>query len=225
MFRVFFLDKKDRDAWLKKVCQYWIKLFLLLTGCRFVIRGQEYLQEDKAYIFTINHNSFMDIVVSYPFLPCRANKFLSKDSLEKLPLLGFIIGLATISINRKDKISKATSILKLKRCLMDGVSVAIFPEGTRNRSGLGMLPFQNGAFLLAKETEMTIVPVVLVNTQHILPVEPPCFFQPGTIELHILEPVAVTPHTNLSELRTQVFNSMKQCYDDHTLTFVNNHNL
>jgi 1-acyl-sn-glycerol-3-phosphate acyltransferase len=143
-------------------------------------------------ILVSNHESDADVYVSSYLAPLGWNaKYLSKESLFKLPVVGWGMRMAgDIEVVRTDRRSRAEAFAKCRVWLERGVPVFIFPEGTRSRTG-EMAPFQPGAFRLAIEMGIPIQPVVFAGTRDALP--PGAFLlQPARVTLRILEPIPVT---------------------------------
>lgn len=156
-------------------------------------------------IYVSNHQSWMDIPYMGGYLP--ALKFVCKKELTKIPILGpSIVWGQHIVVDRKN-MAKRTEVLdqcidRLKR----GVSICLFPEGTRSSLPNGeMLPFQKGAFLIAQQTGVRMVPVSLSHTgemmpsNYLLPRRPGLFYP----RLHVHPPVETTGKT-IKELMKEV---------------------
>lgn len=117
-------------------------------------------------VIVLNHESDADVFLA-ALLPWDA-KFLSKDSLYNLPVMGWAMRLAgDVGVVRGDRESGAEARDDLRRWLERGISVLVYPEGTRSRTG-EMLPFREGAFRLAVETGSPIQPVVVAGTSRAL---------------------------------------------------------
>lgn len=85
------------------------------------------------YIFVSNHTSLLDVPFCAIVTPVTF-RYLSKEELTKVPLFGYIIRKLYLSVNRKDEVSRARSLEKMKQSLQDGISIYLFPEGTRNKT-------------------------------------------------------------------------------------------
>jgi len=126
--------------------------------------GLENIDKDKSYIIVSNHRAMVDIPALYA-IPLNF-RWVSKREVFAIPILGrFLMVHGDICINR-NKASEAMGQLLNdgKLWISRGVSIAIFPEGTRSRDG-ELLRFRNGAFLLAKEAGVEILPVVVSGTE------------------------------------------------------------
>lgn len=131
------------------------------------IKGLENIDKNKSYVIVINHNSMADILALY-FVPLNF-RWVSKREVFRIPYIGQMLSIhGDIAIDRSrgaDSMRKVTE--KGKMWICRGVSIAMFPEGTRSKSG-EMGRFKQGAFALAKEAGVEILPVVLHGTRDVL---------------------------------------------------------
>lgn len=134
---------------------------------RLDIQGKENVRRDRAYVYACNHNSSGDIAVLFSlFLPF---KFVSKHQNFWAPFLGWNMHLNRyVSLKRGDPESVKKMMATCEMWLRRGVSIMMFPEGTRSRTG-EMLPFRPGAFKLAMDAGVAVVPIVLDGTFEALP--------------------------------------------------------
>jgi 1-acyl-sn-glycerol-3-phosphate acyltransferase len=142
-------------------------------------------------VIVSNHESDLDVYLSSELAVRGWNaKYLSKDSLYNLPVLGWGMRMAgDIPVIRNDRRSRALAAAACRRWLERGVPVFIFPEGTRSRTG-ELATFKDGAFRLAIETGAPVQPIVYAGTRDALP--PGEFLlRPARIALRILDPVPV----------------------------------
>lgn len=142
-------------------------LVFLIPFWKLDMKGREKASEGRTYVIISNHQSLIDILM----LNCLGYSFkwISKIENTKVPVLGWYLRMAGyITVDRNDDESKAEMLARSYRCLKDGTSIMIFPEGTRsmeNEPGY----FKRGAFQLAIETRVPILPVILDGTGSILP--------------------------------------------------------
>jgi 1-acyl-sn-glycerol-3-phosphate acyltransferase len=153
---------------------------------RFRIDGAEALDPRRPRVFVANHSSFTDIflVVRLPW----EMKWLAKKSIFAIPLLGWLLRAAgDVPVVRGDKASARAAMEKMRRHLDRGVSVILFPEGTRSADGtLG--EFRDGAFRLAIEAGVDVVPLAIAGAGESLP-KRSFVFRPATATLRVLPPV------------------------------------
>ena len=206
----YVLPEPKKTRWHRQISKLWMGLFLLLSGCRFSITGKENFNETTNAVIVCNHNSLIDIPVSFPFLP-RANKTIAKKSFSKIPIFGLIYTFGTVLVDRKDEKSRRKSIEDMKEVLSTGLDMLIYPEGTRNRTSEPLKSFHSGAFKLAIDSNKPIIPVVLLNTKKILPAKPAMYFTPGKIQMDILPAIYPEGHT-IDSLKNKVFDIMAAHY-------------
>ncbi|MBM4331797.1 MAG: 1-acyl-sn-glycerol-3-phosphate acyltransferase [Deltaproteobacteria bacterium] len=166
----------------------WVNWLLRSNGIRLRPRGLEQLDKGQPYILVSNHASILDIpgIISASPFPLR---FVAKKSLGWFPLFGWFISLAGhILIDRNNAKSTLISLKKAGALLKKGISIVVFPEGTRTPDGQ-VKNFKEGAFLLALQSKAQIVPVSISGTYKMLPRTGWCF-RPGIMELNIGEPVS-----------------------------------
>lgn len=215
MWLIGLVKEPRRTEIFRRISIVWMRTFFFLTGCSIRIRGKENFEPGKNYIVTCNHNSFMDIPVSTPFIP-GPNKTIAKAEMAKIPLFGLIYKRGSILVDRKDKKSRQDSFRKMKNVLEAGMHMCIYPEGTRNKTEEPLKEFHSGAFRLAVETGISIIPTLIFNTKKILPANKGFYFHPGKMEIHFLAPVIVGENENYETLKEKVFGIMTSYYNDYT---------
>jgi len=161
--------------------------WLRLSGMRVRVRGLEQLDPRRTYIFTANHRSYLDTATLFCHLNRRIGLFAKKELL-KVPILGFGMGFVNImAIDRSNRERALVTVRAATERIRSGVSFGVFAEGTRARPGQ-LLPFKKGAFYMAIETGVEIVPVAMKNTD-VLMGKGTGVARAGTIEMVILPPI------------------------------------
>ncbi|MCH7402077.1 lysophospholipid acyltransferase family protein [Belliella kenyensis] len=158
----------DMKKYGRKINRFWANLYFLLIFKPIKIEGKAYVKKDQAYIFVANHFSYLDIAMM-GFVPGDV-VFVGKSSLGKIPLFGYYFKKLHIAVNRSSARSRAEVLLRSKNVLENGSSLVIFPEGgmiTQNPPF--MSHFKDGAFTLALEKQIPIIPVTLSYNHLILP--------------------------------------------------------
>ena len=145
-----------------------IKLFFLLGGISIEIQGKKSLNKNTKYIYCANHSSYIDILSMY-FLSSDYFRFLGKDSLEKIPLFGYMYKRLYITVNRRDKDSRIKSFEACENSLKEGISIAIYPEGAIHTKAPNLIHFKDGAFKLSVKHNTPIVPITLPFNHKVLP--------------------------------------------------------
>lgn len=176
-------------------------------GWKIKFYGLHKLEKDKSTIYVANHQSFMDLPL-LALLPEKM-KWVSKRSLFKIPILGWMIKMSGhLSINR----TKKTAIKRLDNLvepLKNGVSVMIFPEGTRSLDG-NLRNFRNGAFLLAEKHGFLLQPIVTEGTIQVLPSHRWIFEPSQEIQVHVLDSIDPRNYSSVTELRDATHEIMRQ---------------
>ncbi len=142
-----------------KMVRVWAKLLIYGMGFRLNIQKDQELERDKSYMFCPNHASLMD-----PFVLIALSKnpivFVGKQEFVKVPIFGFFYKRVVIMVDRSNPESRKRVYEMAKKKLQNGTSMAIFPEGLVPTENVILAPFKNGAFSLAIEFGIPIVPQV-----------------------------------------------------------------
>ena len=145
------------------------KICLAMAGTKLIVDGQENIPEDGAVLYVGNHSSYYDILCSYVATE-RGMGFFAKKEMEKIPLLStWMRYLHCLFLDRADIKQGLKTILTAVDKVKSGISICIFPEGTRNRNEdeLDMLPFHEGSFKIATKAKCPIIPVAISNSANI----------------------------------------------------------
>lgn len=193
-----------------QITRVWMRIFLTLSGIRFSVKGKKNFKKGETYIVACNHNSFMDVPLTTPFIP-GANKTIAKKEMAKIPIFGIIYKTGSVLVDRKSEESRKASFDAMRKVLNIGMHMVVFPEGTRNKTAEPLQPFYNGAFKLSKDSGKAIMPTVIFNTAKVLPVQKTFFFWPVKIEMHFLDPIEPGNYT-MEELKEKTFAVMKEYY-------------
>lgn len=142
-------------------------LFILrLAGVQVTVKGLENIPKDRAALYVGNHRSYFDILVGYTTVPGLIG-FVAKKEMEGIPLLsGWMRNVNCLFLNRQDLKEGLKTILEGIEKVKRGVSVWIFPEGTRNKSAetCDLLPFKEGSLKIAEKSGCPVVPVAITGT-------------------------------------------------------------
>ena len=141
---------------------------------------------------------------------------LAKKELLKIPVFGWIAQHAAVIVDRSSGESRKKSMDKLRKILLDGLSILIFAEGTQNRTKELLQPFKEGAFRIAIDTQEPILPMVVVGAG---PLMPPgtLNLKPGKIKVVVAPEIPTTgmTHADLPKLKEQTYLVMKKLIVDH----------
>lgn len=141
-------------------------VYLFSPLWRVKVEGAENCNPAERYVITANHQSFFDIPLLF-FLPLWRFNFVSKIEVRKIPAIGWMLGMrGDIVIRRGTREAATTVMTEGTRHLQAGTSVAIFPEGTRTKDG-EVHRFKDGAFRLAQENGVAILPCVMDDTKRL----------------------------------------------------------
>jgi len=177
---------------------YWAKAFFFLIFIPVEIEYQFKPDKNGRYIFCSNHFSFVDIPVM-AFLP-NAFKYIGKSSITKVPLFGYMFKKIHIPVNRSDPKSRLASLKASKKALIDGFSLAFFPEGgIMTKEPPNMVRFKDGAFRLSLDHQVPIVPVTLPFDHEILPDDNKFLFRRRKCKIIIHQPI-FPQENNVEEL-------------------------
>lgn len=162
------INKKGKDVLSLRIVQWGFHVILKIAGTDITVIGKENIP-DEAALFVGNHRSYFDILILY--VQCEnLTGFVAKDAIEKVPSLRvWMRYLYCLFLNRSDAREGLKTILKAIEYVKKGISICIFPEGTRNSGEeLSMLPFKEGSFKIATKTGCPIVPVSINNSAEIM---------------------------------------------------------
>ncbi len=174
------------------VARMWAKSILIASRIKVTVKGSSNIDPDKPYIYMPNHQSNFDIPVLLAYLDVQF-RWLAKAELFKIPIFGSAMKNAGyISIDRSNRKSAFKSLAKAAE-IIKGVSVLIFPEGTRSLDGK-IRDFKKGGFVLAVDSGVPVVPVIIYGTRAIMP-KKKMYIRPGNVVLEILEPVETSSYT------------------------------
>lgn len=161
-------NPRVRDITSLRLVQYVFKLILFITGVKVSVIGRENVPTDQAVLYIGNHRSFFDILLTYSRCPDLTG-YVAKDGMKKIPLLShWMRRLYCLFLNREDIKEGLKTILQGIDQIKNGISMCIFPEGTRNKDPNGpMLPFKEGSLKMAEKTNCPIIPMAITNSSEI----------------------------------------------------------
>lgn len=169
---------------------FWSKLNTVLTPMFVSIKGKENIKKGTSYIVVPNHQSLYDIFLVYGWIGLDI-RWVMKKELAKVPGVGFgSKSVGHIFIDRSNQRAALKSLEEAKKKLVNGTSVVIFPEGTRSRSG-ELIPFKRGAFKLATDLNLPILPVTIDGTRKVMPHPSIINILPGKVNMTIHKPIEI----------------------------------
>lgn len=194
----------------------WLLSRLIFVEYRF--SGQQQLRKFHPCIYVSNHTSFLDLPGLAIAIPGQFRP-LAKKELLRIPVFGWVVSSATIVVDRSSPESRSQSLVNLRNILKLGIPALIFPEGTQNRTGQLLQPFKDGAFRMAIETMVPLIPVAISGAGSLMP--PGKFsIRPGKIQIQFGEPIMPDALRELSvaELRSLAFDRIEAMLLNPTLT-------
>ena len=160
--------KNPEKSWEKarRFVSGFFRFELKLSGCKVNVIGKENIQQDGPVLFVGNHRSYFDILIYHEAIG-KPLGFLAKKEMEKIPLLSnWMRYLHCLFLDRKDIKQGLKTILAAVDKVKSGISICIFPEGTRNKNEdeLDMLSFHEGSFKIAAKAKCPIIPMAISNS-------------------------------------------------------------
>ena len=157
----------SREQWYPmffRIARFWAKIILIGMGFRWKIKKEQTLEKGKSYMFIVNHTSMVDIMlmlvtVKRPFV------FVGKKELAKIPLFGFFYKKTCILVDRSSIKSRQAVFLRAQQRLNQGLSICIFPEGGVPEEHIELDVFKDGAFRLAINHKIPIVPLTFLDNK------------------------------------------------------------
>jgi len=157
----------SREKWYPfffRLARFWAKFILIGMGFIWIIDKEETPEKDKSYMFIANHTSMADIMlmlvsVRNPFV------FVGKKELAKIPLFGFFYRKTCILVDRSSAKSRQAVFLRAQRRLKQGLSICFFPEGLVPEEHITLTDFKDGAFRLAINHQIPIVPLTFLDNK------------------------------------------------------------
>ena len=193
VFTMIFVPFRNAE-FVHRVQQFWSRSFYRLMFLPVTVEGLEHIQPGQSYVFVSNHQSMFDVWLIYGWLPVIF-KWLMKAELRKVPFVGIACKAAGhIFVDRKNPKAAMESMENIKKQLKDGVCTVIFPEGTRTKDGqVGR--FKRGAFQIALDLKLPIIPISLSGCYDVLPKGKPFVYR-RPVRMCVGEPIDITQFEN-----------------------------
>lgn len=158
-------DVKNRSS--LAIVNWAFRTILRMTGVKVIVKGEERIPQDTAVLYVGNHRSYFDILLTYVRVP-RPTGYIAKKEMNKYPLLNnWMRNLHCLFLDRQDIKQGMKVILAAIEKVKNGISICVFPEGTRNKVNDTFLPFHEGSFKIADKGGVPIVPMSIVNAADI----------------------------------------------------------
>ena len=164
LFIVGLFSKKAKARMSYAIVQNVLRVCLFLAGTKNEVIGLENVPKDRAVLYVGNHRSIFDILINYSLLPPLMG-FVSKKEMKKYPFLNHWMKLVNcLFLDRENVKEGLKTILEGVEKMKNGVSIFIYPEGTRAKKDEDMIEFKEGSFKLAEKSGAPIVPVAINNS-------------------------------------------------------------
>ncbi len=169
LFVEFLIGKKNPELKKRsslKIVQWVFRVVIFLSGTKLEVIGRDNIPDDKPVLYVGNHRSYFDTIICYTLVKGLTG-FVAKIEIKKIPILrNWMNSLHCVFIDRKDMRQGLKAILQCIEHVKNGISICIFPEGTRNKDK-GMLEYKEGSMKIAEKTGCPIIPMAITGTAEI----------------------------------------------------------
>ena len=157
-------SKKAKAVSSLAIVNWAFRVVIFISVTKLTVIGEENVPKEEPVLYVLNHRGYFDILLTYTRVPRPTGYVAKKEMLRYLTLTKWMKNLYCEFMDRSDLRKGMESINNCAEKIKKGISIAIFPEGTRNKSDSPLLDFHKGSFKIAEKTGCKIVPVVLNNT-------------------------------------------------------------
>ena len=195
-----------------KIARLWAKMILIGMGFNYKISGDGVFEEGKSYMLVANHTSMTDIMLMLVLVKNHPFVFVGKKELAQIPIFGFIYKRVSILVDRGSSKSRYQVFERAQKRIQQGLSICIFPEGGVPEEHIVLDEFKDGAFRIAIEHQLPIIPMVFFDNKKRFSYT---FFSgsPGKMRAKIL-PIIETTGKSLdhkNEIKQLVRQSILEC--------------
>lgn len=153
---------KDRSS--LAIVNWAFRWVIRIAGTKVIVKGEENVPKDTAVLYVANHRSYYDIILTYVRVP-RPTGYVAKKEMLRYPLLtNWMKNLHCLFLDRENIKEGLKTILTGVEKVKSGISICIFPEGTRNRVNDTFLPFHDGSFKIAEKGDVPVLPMTIYNS-------------------------------------------------------------
>jgi 1-acyl-sn-glycerol-3-phosphate acyltransferase len=164
----------------------WSRLILITTGVKVDVAGLDRLEPGRTYVFVSNHQSIYDIPILFWSLPYQL-RIIAKESLGRIPFLGWHLSRTGHMLVNRRRPDRAAIFGWASRLTSGGLSLIVFPEGTRSHDGR-VARFKGGSLLLALQAGLPVVPLSVIGSRHVM-LKNRLAVYPGRVRLVVHEPI------------------------------------
>lgn len=211
---------KDRSS--KAIVGWGFRCITRLAGTNLIVRGRENIPDDTAVLYVGNHRSYFDIVLTLSAFP-GVTGYVAKAEMLKWPLLNlWMMNIHCLFLDRANIKEGLKTILKGVEEVKNGISLCIFPEGTRNKTADTFLPFHEGSFKIAEKGGVPVIPMVILNSADVFEDHLPKIkkttvvieFQPPVYIDRLEKEIKKNPGNYVSGLISERYFQLKEEYSD-----------
>lgn len=148
-----------------KIARLWAKIILIGMGFNYKISGDTFFEEGKSYMLVANHTSMTDIMLMLVLVKNHPFVFVGKKELAQIPIFGFIYKRVSILVDRSNSKSRYQVFERAQKRIQQGLSICIFPEGGVPEEHIVLDEFKDGAFRIAIEHQLPIIPMVFYDNK------------------------------------------------------------
>lgn len=157
-------NQRAKDISSLRIVQWAFKVILFLAGTKVVIKGEENVPKNEPVLYVGNHRSYFDIVITYSRVPDLTGYIAKKEMLRWPLLVNWMRNLHCLFLDRGDVKQGLKTILTAIDKVKAGISICIFPEGTRNRVNDTFMEFHEGSFKVASKSGCAVIPMAIYNS-------------------------------------------------------------
>lgn len=217
MFVLWLIGKKKpsiKDKASRAIIYRAFGVVRFIAGTKLVVFGKDNIPTDSAVLYVGNHRSYFDIILSYISVP-GITGFIAKKEMNRYPLLrGWMRYIHCLFLDRDDIRQGMQTILTGVEKVKSGISIFVFPEGTRNKSDDEFLPFKAGSLKIAEKSGCPIVPVAINNSDEVFEKHLPRIYK-ATVVIEFAPPIYPNQLDKEArkELPETVVNTIKAMYE------------
>ncbi|MFN0200092.1 MAG: lysophospholipid acyltransferase family protein [Bacteroidia bacterium] len=203
---VAWMPDRQRTLTMYRMNRMMLGFWFFISGFTLKIEGEELIDPQATYVFAGNHVNMLDVPMA-GYVLMHYFKPIVKQETRDLFLLGYLFRILGIPVDRTNATQRSQVYQQMAEALKKGISIALLPEGTRNRTDLPLLPFKNGAFRAAIEAQVPIVPMVFLDIRELQADVDAWRAVPGKMRFKYLPPIPTAGMTqdDADELKKKVF--------------------
>lgn len=184
-------NKPASDLVQLRVVQWGFKVVLFIGGTRLIVKGRENIPQGEAVLYVGNHRSYWDVITTYSLCPGLTG-YIAKDGINRVPILGMVMKrLYCLFLDRTDLKQNLQIVVQAAKYIKSGISICIFPEGTRNKDmehPENLLPFKEGSFKIATKTKCKVIPMAISGSAECFEKQFP-WVKKGTVTITYGKPI------------------------------------